>query len=438
MPQHYSKCYTSYNRFNRPNGIIIKDTTWTAQQISDTFCKGNTPEARAKLRDETLSTPLANGLKQGEFYKEFTIIRAVFLANDEMWNGGSFQRPVKDAVWIGVEFEFGEPKDKNKPLRTSPYYSQPFVVWDYNKKLQEAVSRTPADDAIWDVRSHQDVFKDFLENSKLQNRPPVVALSGMRGRMDLSADGFTFVDEQEYQTPPKKVDVVGNLVFNKELADLFAEALKRHFHIDEFQRFNSLAQSNKQPVSALQIMQMSGENSVLLGPALESQDRDLTDTDARFMQIEIEAGRGPFAPDIMANIQDVIEQNIKNHALASVSILPEFISQLSRAQKIQQALDPIREAMEAGQYVSSIVDPDLMHLMVRGYETLDEVFQAVGFSPKNYNTKKDYQEAADHLAQMRQQAAQQAQQMEMMQNAKNVTGPIDKSSILAGMNGAAA
>jgi hypothetical protein len=200
--------------------------------------------------------------------------------------------------------------------------------------------------------------------------------------------------------------------------------------LDEFRAFNNLSKTNKQPVTALQILKMAAENSVLLSPALESQGRALKFIDDRMMNIEMIAGRGPFNRQNMEYITDVITSTIGK--TSKVSIQPEFISQLGRSQRIQQALEPIMTGVDIAFEMSQKTDQDLAMLAIRAYGALNAALEAIGFPMKYLATEEEFWAAKEALNKQRQEAQQQQQALEMMKASKNLQGPVDPSSILAG------
>lgn len=429
MPTYYRNTYVFYNKYNEPEGVIIEDTEWTVKQVIDRFIPEKGEAGKAKIK-EKLSINLNKLITDGQYNEKVTILKVVFKATDPIWEGNNFKKPKGNYKWLTVYFESGTDKDKNTPLnKNMGDFSQPFTVWDYDKKQNESSSRTPAFSAIWDALSLQQVHKNYLENVQNQNRPPIMALNDMRNRLNLGSEGITYVEKDEYQTPPKPLDLIGSLEMNGELSLLLSQACERWFHLDEFRTFNNLTKTNKQPVSALQILKMAAENSVLLSPALESQGRALRFIDDRMMSIEMRAGRGPFSPQDMANITDIITSTTNTK---SVVVAPEFISQLGRAQKVQQSLDPIITGVDIAADISAKIDPDLAMLSMRGYGALNDALDAIGFPMKNFKPEDDYNEAKDALNQQRAEAQQKLDSIEMMKASKNLQGPVDPNSILAG------
>ena len=433
-PQYYRNVRLYYDKYNETNGCIIRDKKWTAKQIHDEFV-GNDPDG--SKAEAKLTMAVNNALKAGKLNQEFTVYRAVFKADDQIWDGdgdSAFKKPTGTWTWLSVYFlELSDidNKKKNTPLNDNMgFFSQPFVNWDFDKKPWEAASRTPAWYAIWDCMGLQQVHKNLLENAQLKNRAPFVAMDTMKGNIHLSPEGQMYVDKANYDRPPKALDLVGDLNIPSEIIDIYDDALKRWFFIDRFEMFTQLTRSNKQPVTATQIFQMAGEKATLLSPAIETHSKYLSVADARMVDIEARAGRGPFAPDVMANIADIIANNTDGRA-SSVSVQPTFIGPLAQAQKLTQALEPITTGIGVLRDSGLLeMDPDLVH-GIRTKGTLDKMLEAVNFPASEIVPEDEYNDRIAALNEQRAKQLQQENEIELMKASKNLQGPVDDTSVLA-------
>ncbi len=434
-PQYYRNVRMYYDRFNQIEGVIVRDPRWTAKQIFDTFI-GDDDEKFTKS-EEKLTIAVRDSLRSGKLNDEFTVFRAVFKVDDPIWDGEGFDKPAGGHTWLDVYFlELAalDTDKKNKPLNDDMgHFSKPFTHWDFDKKPWEAASRTPAWYAVWDCMGLQELYKTHLENNQLKNRAPFYALNTMEGRVSLSPEGEMYVSSQEYDRPPKRMDLVGDVRLSQELSDIYEDALKRWFYIDRFQMFSDLTTRNKQPVTATQIWQMAGEKATLLSPAIETHSRYLEAADARMIDIEVRAGRGPFNPEDMDRIQDIVFSNLVD-GLDTVGIQPVFIGQLAQAQKLGQALEPIQAGIESLVPLAAFF-PDLPSLMIREYDVADHLLAATDFPQDALNTKDQYEEAKATLAQARAAQQQAENAVEMAKASKSLQGPVDETSVLAKVTG---
>lgn len=429
-PQHFKTVRVFYDKWNEPEGVIVEDKTWTAKQIADKFAPNEA------LRRARLGSSINEAL-DAELYDEvFTVYRACFKINDPIWDNTSFVRPVGDWKWLTVYFAELTASDggkKDVPLNDDMGdFVKPFVVWNYDKKPWEASSRTPAFYGLWDNLSLQQVEKNFGENLQYLNRPAMIALDSMGGRLQLGPEGEMLVDQNEYDNPPKPLDRVGGIQFSIELMNMRKEDSARWFMTEFFTKFTNMIETNKQPVSAAQIWQMVGERATMLSPAIETHSTYLEDIDAIMMDTEKRAGRGPFAPDELGNLQDIIE-SVLGEVPDSVDVSPVFIGPLAQAQKMSQAIEPILTTMEAARPVLELF-PEAKH-RYRPYKILDHIDEATDFPQDAVVPKEEYDEtiAAINAAAAQQQQAEMA--IEMAKATPSVSGAVDETSVLAQVGG---
>ena len=432
QPQYYKNTRIFYDKFNQPEGVIIRDRRWTAKQIHDIFIGKDPDGTKAESK---LTLEVNRALKSGKLDQEFTVYRAVFKVDDPIWdsdNDDAFKKPVGSWTWLSVymlETSDAEKSKREKPLNDDVgYFSQPFTVWDFDKKPWEVASRTPAWYAVWDCMGLNQVHKQFLENGQLKNRPPRIALNTMKNRMALSPEGEMYVTDKEYQSPPKALDLIGDIALNHEIIEIYDEALRRWFKHDLFAMLSNLVKTDGSPPTATQIIGMMGEKSTLLSPAIETHSSYLETADARMIDIEVRAGRGPFDRRTMENITDIVVSTLGENA-TSVDVTPVFIGPLAQAQKVSQAIQPIISTMENVAPLMQIW-PEAK-LMYREYETFNDINDALDFPQKNIVPKDEYEEK---LAAANKAAADQQQQenaIEMMKASKSLQGPVDDTSVMS-------
>jgi len=439
IPQHYLTYRLFYDRFNESEGIIIKDTQWSAKKIFDRFAPGPSIEQRLQLAKEKFSLPLYTAIIRGQMDSRFTIWRAVFKRTDPIWEGK--KQPLGGKLWISAFFEelgAGIIANKETPLELSGYYSKPYVVWDYDKKLWEAASRTPAWEAIYDAASQSQVFKNYLENLQQKTRPAMAILASMQGKANFSPEGEVIVEKNDWNFKPEPINNVGDIRLDRETMDLFDQKLSRHFHLEMFRQFTDMAANSTQQFRVLQIMEIAGERITQLLPMIETHERYLSQVDDRVIDIQRQAGNGPFAPEVLERVADIVSFYTGEETLG-VDLQVQFIGTLRQAQQMQQKLKPIQFGVSvASEIGNALGDPDIARLMVKGYETVDEALQAVHFPEKLTVEKEEYEKSVAALAEARAQQAQFENAVEMAKASKDVSGPVDDKSVLGTLAGSAA
>lgn len=426
LPQHYETVIMFYDKFNKPEGVIVKDTTWTPKDLSDMFAPTE------QEQKDKLSKSVNNDIFNGNYYTDHTVYRCVFRGDHPVWDVPQFAKP--DREWISVYFESKpEEERKNDPLRTEGYFKRPFVTWDFDKKPWESSSRTPAFSAIYDVIGQQQQTKEQLENWKLKNRGPRMVLEDHRNVVDFGPEGLTYVAKEDWQFAPKMLDAIGDIKLSREELDKGEQKIKRWFLTDNFLKFTDLTNTLRQQPSVDQNFRIAAEIAVQLNPAIGTYTGEfLSDLNDRSIDIESRAGRGPFAPDVMANITDIVVNNSKE-PVTSIGVVPIFIGPLAREQRTQQELDPILTTMAAEQPMFA-TNPDLVHA-VKWYSRLERITKATNAPLDDLVPEEEYNEIVARLQQARAQQAQQQFALEAAKASKDVSGPVDENSILAKATG---
>ncbi len=413
IPIHWLTYRIFYNKFNRSEGVIIKDKEWPAKKCFDKFCPGVDIEERLKKAEKIFSQALYNAVINGQNDERFTIYRAVFKVNDPIWNGDNFKQP-KEREWYDVYFEeTGLKERQDEPLLAEGYFSKPYVHWDYDKKPWETSSRTPAFEAIYDNVSMNQLFKNYLGDMQLKARPAMAVLMGMEDRIDFSSEGIVYVNQGEWNYIPKPIEQVGDVVLETETVKMFRENLSRWFHLDVFQTFTDLAQQTNQDFRVLQLIEIAGEKVTVLIPTMESHEHYLSQVDERVRDIEFRAGRGPFNRLELENIFDILDFYLGDDA-RGVKIQPEFIGTLRQTQQMQQKLKPLQLGIGAlSEFGKSMEDPDFVRNMIKPYEVGDAILQAVNFQQKLVRQKEDFDESVASIAESRARQRQFENQVDM-------------------------
>jgi len=434
QPQHYKHIKMFYDKFNRPYGCIVDDPNFTSKDLLDQFVpKGNRRgQDRDGRREKMLSLQANQQLDGGIHNQNHNVIRAVFKESDEIWDTPDFKKPPMDPrnpyKWISVYFEKVTDKDKDKPLEVGTYFSKPFVVWNYNKKRHEVLSRTPAYDAMYDNYSLQTVAHAHQDAIQLQTYRPMWINEEIKGRTQLHAKGEMYVSPAEYKQPPIPIEVAGNPGFTKDLMDDFKEAIKRHFHLDLFNLFSQIARDRNQPLTATQIWQMAGERSTLLSPAVESHSKYLAEVDERMLEVEMRAQRGPFDEDTMANVMDAVMSHAPKGPIRP-GITAKFVGPLARAQRIQQAVEPIISGLQTLAPVFDLFPQS--KAIIREYELADRLAEVTDFPMDAVATKEEYMEIVASMQAKAQSDEQFLKAIEMAKVAPGMGKPVDPSSMAA-------
>jgi hypothetical protein len=434
IPIHWKNYRIFYDRYNMSEGVIIKDTEWTAKMCFDKFCPGKTLEERLTKAGEIFSISLQTAIRNNRMSERFTIWRAVFRSDDPIWQVDGFKPPLsskaRPKLWYDVYFEdCKQLNKKNDQLLTTGYYSKPYVHWDYDKKLFESSSRTPAFYAIYDNLTIIQIFRNWIDNTQLRVRPSMAVLTGMESRLDFRPGGIVKIKPGEWNMKPEPIGQIGEVNLEKDQVEIVRENLYRHFHIDLFRMFTDLAYMKDTEMKVFQLAEMAGEKITQLLPMMESHESYLEQVDERVRAIEINAGRGPFSKRNLENIFDIISHYIGPFEADQVKIQPEFIGTLRKTQRMQHNLKPIQLGIGAlSETAAALGDPNFVRFAVKRFPTMEAIMTAVDFPQKLANEEAEVERLYKEFQQDQARMEQFAKMVELLKASKGT----DMAKMLTG------
>ena len=426
IPLHYKTFRLYYDRYNRVSGVIVKDK-WSVKNVYDKFCKGRTAEIRQAKAKKIFSSILVRQIEAGQWEEKVTIYRAVFKKSHPLFYGKNFGLQYE---WWGCYFEDDPDSDKkDKPLESEGYFSKPFVVWDYEKNPWETASRTPAFNCLYDDVTLSQIMFNYVTNTQLKARPPKAVLAENKGKGSLNPGDNYYLERSQWEYKPEKMDVTGDLRWEKDQLEMFRDNVNRHYHVKLFNLITEIAfsQSNYMPI--MQILEIKGEKINQISPILESNENYLRQVSERVMDIEIRAGRGPFRRENLEYIAALVRWNCERLNIEfDGEIIPEFSGELQQQQQTERKLRPIRMMLALSKEFMESIDPVLPPMVIRSYDTFVDGLQAVGFDMKDVNTKEQYEESR---AQYDQAQADQLQFENMVEAAKATKGakPVESREV---------
>ena len=294
------------------------------------------------------------------------------------------------------------------------------MVWDYDKKPWETASRTDAFSCLYDNLALQQIFKNYMDDTQLYTRPPLLSIEEHKGRLSRDPGDIMYLDKSLWDYKPELLNQTNSPQLEAEQSKVFEDKVKRHFNIDLFDILSQNALMRGKPLTATQILGINQEKITLISPMLESNDNYLEQADERVLDIEMRAGRGPFSPDNMELIRDIVRFYAKERNIeANADVTPEFVGRLRRAQQMQQKLDPLYMTLDYVNKVTEVLDADAA-IAVRSYDTLDEGFLAIGSPMKLLKPREQFEAEKAQLMEARANQQQIDNQIEAMKAAKGL------------------
>lgn len=309
------------------------------------------------------------------------------------------QRDVKNMKYASVTFLC----DKNYVIvEESGYRTFPFAVARYVTSPREVYGRSPAQDALADILTLNEMSKTSLRYGQLSVDPPLMAadadsIDPFSMRPGAINYGYLSPDGQDKIKP---LQLQGNPGFSLELADQRRQAINGAFLVNLFQ---VLVETGSNRMTATEVMQRVQEKGALLGPI---GGRLRTEFLGPMIEREI---------DILFHAGVVDPDSVPKELRGDGGIDIEYDSPLTRAMKAEEGVGILRTLEFVGNTASQIAaaDQERAAKMVRkvNYERALERLADINGAPA------DIMFSDDEVAEMEQGKAQQAQAQQLLQAA---------------------
>jgi hypothetical protein len=338
-------------------------------------------------------------------YTEFDFIHACFPASEiDDQVGGDFK-------YASYYFE----ENGEEVLSKGGYTSFPYVVWRWRVDSEEVYGRSPAYDALWDIKGLNQMAKTMIQAAQKAANPPLNIPKEMRGKVRNKPGGANY-----YEDPGRLIQplVTGaNYPIGMDQVAQKQESIKQIFKVDFF----LMLQNAERQMTATEIMERQSEKVAVLGATIGKFGTEaLSRAIERTFEIEVAAGRIPPLPPSLLNIAGA-EMDIEY-----LGPLAQAQQRLSKSQGVMRSLEALMPVMQ--------LDPSI-GMMIDWYELAKEIMDANGMPEKIIKKK------AEVVAQQQQQAAmmqadQQRQQLESVGKAVNLDKKPEEGSVIAQMMGA--
>jgi len=359
-----------YNQFAR-------QLQFTASQIVEKFDGGDIPAEIVRESEENNSRA---------YHKIYHLITPNPDYDASKMDNSAMQ--FIDYYWMG----------KNKPgewLRKGGFTSFPVMALPYLRRGSDVYGTCPGIWSLSDSKQIQLMFEDISTAAELGVRPALqVAASSLQGAgINALPSGVNMYNPISGGTgdgirPLFNVNLDLNAVVS--VSQSIEESIKEHFCLSVFQLLSTLDKNN---MTAREVIELSSEKMMQMGPLLESLQDYLTRVIDRVFEIAVKNDLLPPPPDVIQGMQlDV-----------------KFVSVLAQAQK-QQALRPITDTLSMVQAMAPLY-PEILD-KVDLDEALDQTAQLNGTPPTIVRSDED-------TAQIRQARAQQQEAMAQMQDANS-------------------
>jgi len=403
MP-HFRECYIAEDQF----GVV--DTLYRNYKIS----LKNLVQKFGQDKVFSLNTQF-KGQYEKDPYAEKECLHAIFPRTDyDPSQADSKNKPVASIYMLMDGHE-------KKILGESGYDDIPTVTWRWRKNNDEIYGRTPAWDAYVDIAQANQMGRTNLIASHKMVEPPMVAPEDLRGKVNNTPDGWTWIDGSVTKDKmPLPLNTNIQLPFTVEMQDRVGKAIKEHFHVDFFLMLYQAA-FNKVDLTATQVIGMQGEQAAVLGTRIgRHQSEALNPIMDRVFNIEVRAGRMPELPQIL---QDT----------PGTSIEVDYVGPLSQAQKRLFKTQSIRAGLELGAQISQVFPSSAD--IIDGDIAMKEALESVGFPAKAFRDPKTVKQIRE-IRQKDEAAAKDLEAIEGLAKAgQKLTKKIEEGSPLDALTG---
>jgi hypothetical protein len=296
-------------------------------------------------------------------YAEYKIIHAVFPRED------------RDQYKIdGINKAFASIyilDDENHLLSEGGFDTMPYIVWRYTVLPGEKYGRSPAWDALVEIKTSQGIAKTLLEAAHKSVNPPLMVPQEMKGRINLTPNGMNYYLDGSRQIAPINEGI--NYPVGRDMQEAVQNAIRIHFRTDFFLMWNN---SLGQAKTATEIMEMQGEKAAILSSIVSRIDSELLNPlFDRVFGIAFNNGWLPDLPEDMMDMQGAeinvdyigpLAQAVKKHWNTQQinQTLIQYISLFEVYPELRNRIDPKaigRFLLEAGGFPEKLIVDDAVY-----------------------------------------------------------------------------
>lgn len=375
----------------------------TAMEAVEEFMGGRVPQ-ESDGRDQKLSFALLQAWRSGDHTAKFTFLRCFCRREDPILRDAP--RRYRRAPWMEFALEYNNADDalqQREPLTVQPHWTRPHIRWDYERNANEFYARTPAWNAMQDIRSGQEMAKQMIEAGQEALKPPLWLYGKLRSRYHLRPGGRTYyTNAEEAALEPRVVQTTKAYPHGVDVHERIKQSVERWFVIDLWRMMSRLRdrETGGWP-TATHVMEMASEKAALLAPEIGDFTDAVAEIDDRCYGIEYMAGRAPALPDILQEY--MAESRALDPTYDGKVIDIHFIGPLAMMQQRGMTLGRTQAGLAIlGQYTA--LEPNIVH-KVNLPKAAERDLEGVGFYQDCIRTEDEYNEIVTALAQREAAAA---------------------------------
>lgn len=276
-------------------------------------------------------------------------------------------------------------------VRESGYFENPYATWRWRKLSHEVYGRSPAWEALRDIKMLNQMSRTLIQSGQRHADPPLFVPAEMKTEFDRRAGALNY-----YQDPnrlPIPFTERSNFPIGQEREDQKRAIIREAFKVDFF----LMLQQAEREMTATEIIEKQNEKVAILGAVIgRFQTEALNPLIDITYDIASRAGRMPEPPDIVKELYSGQPIDI------------DYTGPLAQAQKRLR----VQGTQAALQVLGGLaqLDPTVMDRL-----NMDEVSKDI---LESYGARQAAIRSDDEVQEIRQQRAQQQQQQQQAEAAE--------------------
>jgi hypothetical protein len=368
-----------------------------------------------------LSDAIQSMIRQEDYKTEVTVLHIIRRRPEGAYDPEKGEANALLRKW--GSYHLLESEHDDRYLKVSGYSYQPFAIPTGVRPAGFTYGRGPGMKALPDVKGLQRMEFDQLDAVEMMIRPPMNATNGLKPKGGTLFPGDTnYVPEatgqQSGYSPSYQIQGFPYQALIEAKKEKQAEVRKALFN----DIFRTVTDRDGQ-MTAREIMTLDAERMMIVGPILESAQRDLLDVQIKgALHLLMAAGEIPPLP---ASVKE-----------RGGDIKIRYVSMLAQAQQLEE-VNQFVKFLELFQAFAAY-DPALAQ-MVKWESALRNAADRLGIDPDVLLSSDDFEELREQIEQQ-QQLAQTAELADTMAGAADKAGraQVAPDNMLGRMMGAAA
>lgn len=297
----------------------------------------------------------------------------------------------------------------------------PFLVWRFAKNSFEKYGRSPAMDALAEIKMLNQMARTRINLGQMIADPPFNIPESMKGSEQLLPHGYNYYADKVGQIVP--ITLGQNYPISIDNETRVEQIIKDHYHTD-FYALLSNARQNNRPMTAREVIELQGEKAAVLGSTIGTFESEVLEPlISRAYRVLLRRGTIPQAPESLARYAKGGVININ------------YIGPLAQAQKKYLQTSGIFQGLEA---IAPIIQlfPDTL-IRIDSDALMKSALQGTGMPANIIREDADVKAILEQIQAQKQQEQQMALQMQqsqaLMQNADKLNQPVQEGSMLQNM-----